>query len=121
MVCITVPARTPPTTHTNIGIVWGSADETLAFITSSATISTIQGTVQLPKPGIADVAFRPDGRVVFVAGWDGVVRAYQYSKRAPVAYLRYHSKGVTALALRPSASDTLLTASKDASVAVWKI
>lgn len=102
------------------GVVTGSADETLAFVSSTCTNSTaIQGTVQMPKPGIADVVFRPDGRIVFVAGWDGVVRVYQYSKRVPVAYLRHHTKGVTALALRPNVPHTLVTASKDASVAVW--
>lgn len=84
-------------------------------------VGSVQGTVQLPKSGVADVVCRSDGRVVFVGGWDGVVRAYQCSKRAPLAYLRYHSKGVTALALHPANPAVLLSASRDHTLAVWAV
>lgn len=101
------------------GGVSGSADETVAFWGGVPLV--VQGTVQLPKAGVSAAVCRPDGRVVFVGGWDGLVRAYQYSKRAPLAYLRYHSKGVAALALHPADPALLVSASRDHTLAVWRI
>lgn len=97
------------------GGVSGSADEGLVFWGEA----DVQGTVQLPKAGVSDVVCWPDGRVAFVGGWDGVVRVYKCSKRAPLAYLRYHCKGVTALALHPADPTVLVSASRDHTLAVW--
>ncbi|KAL0577938.1 Astra associated protein 1 Asa1 [Marasmius crinis-equi] len=48
-------------------------------------------------PGNGSVAFRDDGRVCAIGGWDGKIRLYSTKKMKPLGTLRYHKQNCNAL------------------------
>jgi hypothetical protein len=82
--------------------------------------------ISLKTRGVADVRLRPDRRLFAAACWDGQVRVYSVKKRRQLAVLRFHDAGVHAVAF--PALDTpaeeagmLVSASRDARIAVWRM
>eukprot|EP00195_Chlamydomonas_chlamydogama_P014825 CAMPEP_0202910420 /NCGR_PEP_ID=MMETSP1392-20130828/52023_1 /ASSEMBLY_ACC=CAM_ASM_000868 /TAXON_ID=225041 /ORGANISM="Chlamydomonas chlamydogama, Strain SAG 11-48b" /LENGTH=339 /DNA_ID=CAMNT_0049600527 /DNA_START=167 /DNA_END=1186 /DNA_ORIENTATION=- len=71
--------------------------------------------------GLADVAYRPDGRLLASAGWDGKVRLFSTKRKEPLAVLRYHTGQATSVCFAPSinAKGLLASASRDHTVALW--
>lgn len=49
---------------------------------------SIRHAIELKRQGIADLAVRPDGKLLVTAGWDGRVRAYKYRSGRPLAILK---------------------------------
>ena len=74
----------------------------------------------LPRPGAGDVCLRPDGKVVGCGCWDGRVRLYSFRKHELLASLKYHRGQVTCVQFSPG-SRLLASASRDSSVAVWRV
>jgi WD40 repeat protein len=71
--------------------------------------------------GIAEVRWRPDGRVVMVAGWDGRIRCYGAKRpHRLLAVLTYHRGQVTAVACSDD-SKLLASAGRDHAVALWDV
>lgn len=100
----------------------GAADALLAAFRLSlpqGELSLLQG-LELPAPGLADVAVRRDGRIAASAGWDGKVRVWHARKRLPLALLRWHSQQVACL--RFSADCRLLAAGgRDNVISLWSL
>ena len=71
--------------------------------------------------GIAELAFRREGRLLAAAGWDGRVRLFDARASAPLASLRYHAAPVAALAWRNDARGTLASGSRDGTIALWEV
>ncbi|XP_051829174.1 guanine nucleotide-binding protein subunit beta-like protein 1 [Antechinus flavipes] len=81
-------------------------------------------TQELTNPGIADVAIRPDGKIVATAGWDHRIRLFGWKQLKPLAVLDYHSAAVHCVAFsdpgRPS-EQLLAGGSKDQRISVWSV
>lgn len=101
----------------------GSADESLAAFDVSLPKGSIGLAQQLRlpgKPGIADVAVRPDGRIAASAGWDGKIRVWHGRKRTPLAVLRWHSQQVACVSF--SRDNKLLAAGgRDNHISLWSL
>ncbi|KAL0058948.1 Astra associated protein 1 Asa1 [Marasmius tenuissimus] len=48
-------------------------------------------------PGNGSIAFRDDGRVCAVGGWDGRIRLYSTKRMKPLGTLRYHKQNCNTL------------------------
>ncbi|XP_027715235.1 guanine nucleotide-binding protein subunit beta-like protein 1 isoform X2 [Vombatus ursinus] len=81
-------------------------------------------TQELTNPGIADVAIRPDGKILATAGWDHRIRLFGWKQLKPLAVLDYHSAAVHCVAFsdpgRPG-EQLLAGGSKDQRISVWSV
>eukprot|EP00249_Psilotum_nudum_P017765 c26479_g2_i3 orf=277-1569(+) len=104
------------------GGVSGAADEKIVFFTLDYQRNTclIKQEITHGRPGIADICIRGDGKILATAGWDHRVRIYDYHRRRPLAILKYHSDGVSAVAFSNDYR-ILASASMDATVALWSL
>ncbi|GBG70675.1 hypothetical protein CBR_g7976 [Chara braunii] len=105
------------------GGVSGAADNrTIFFRLDCLTgVCNVAKMVETTRPGTADVAIRPDGRIAATGGWDHRVRVYDYKHRKLLAILKYHTSTVSAVAFCPYQTGLLASASDDATVAIWDI
>lgn len=100
----------------------GSADDQLAAFDVDVAQGQLRAgpAAQLPKPGLADVAVRPDGRIAVSAGWDCKLRVWHACKRAPLAVLRWHSQQAACVGF--SSDSTLMAAGgRDNFISVWSV
>ncbi|XP_078010591.1 guanine nucleotide-binding protein subunit beta-like protein 1 isoform X6 [Phascolarctos cinereus] len=81
-------------------------------------------TQELTNPGIADVAIRPDGKILATAGWDHRIRLFGWKQLKPLAVLDYHSAAVHCVAFsdpgRPG-EQLLAGGSKDQRISIWSV
>lgn len=103
--------------------VCGSAEDSfiLIFRCSNSQIEIIH-KIKIASPGIEDVLFRWDGKIVAAACWDGSVRFFmRHSGKAAMA-LRYHSGAATFIAFSNTKHPCIVaTGSRDKTVAIWEI
>eukprot|EP00873_Tetraselmis_striata_P037520 jgi/Tetstr1/457784/TSEL_044329.t1 len=78
-------------------------------------------SAELPTPGAASVAIRPDRRIFAIGAWSGDTWVYSYKKCAPLARLAYHSAGVTHVAFSNQGDGVLASASRDSTIALWRL
>jgi len=75
------------------------------------------------KPGVNLCRFRPDGRIFAVGGWDRRLRIFDRSRKtSPLAILKGHTTGVSAMdwAAHAATSGILATGDSDGCVYVWR-
>ena len=110
--------------------VSGSADTSICVFTARSIDDRWSfgeiNKITLKSRGVADVRLRPDGRIFAAACWDGHVRVYGMKRRRQLAVLRFHNAGVHAVAFpalgtQAEEAGILVSASKDARIAVWSI
>ncbi len=100
----------------------GGADATLAAFDLCVPEGslTLGQRLELPAPGVADVALRSDGRIAASAGWDGKLRVWHARRRRPLALLRWH--GAQAACAAFSADCELLAGGgRDNHISVWGV
>ncbi|XP_029424139.1 guanine nucleotide-binding protein subunit beta-like protein 1 isoform X2 [Nannospalax galili] len=100
--------------------VSGSAGKALA-VWSLDGLQSLQmySTHELTNPGIAEVAIRPDRKILATAGWDHRIRIFHWRTMKPLAVLTFHSSSVHCVAF---AADGLLAAgSKDQRISLWSL
>ncbi|XP_068956941.1 guanine nucleotide-binding protein subunit beta-like protein 1 isoform X3 [Petaurus breviceps papuanus] len=81
-------------------------------------------TQELTNPGIADIAIRPDGKILATAGWDHRIRLFGWKQLKPLAVLDYHSAAVHCVAFSDpgrSSEQLLAGGSKDQRISVWSV
>ncbi|XP_044514842.1 guanine nucleotide-binding protein subunit beta-like protein 1 [Gracilinanus agilis] len=81
-------------------------------------------TQELTNPGIADVAIRPDGKILATAGWDHRIRLFGWKQLKPLAVLDYHSAAVHCVAFSDPGQpreQLLAGGSKDQRISVWSV
>mmetsp|Transcript_37429 Transcript_37429/g.67032 ORF Transcript_37429/g.67032 Transcript_37429/m.67032 type:complete len:275 (-) Transcript_37429:244-1068(-) len=78
-------------------------------------------STELPTAGAASVAIRQDRKIFAVGAWSGDVWVYSYKKCTPLARLQYHAAGVTQVAFSDDEDGALVSASRDATLALWRI
>eukprot|EP00617_Octactis_speculum_P005114 CAMPEP_0185794236 /NCGR_PEP_ID=MMETSP1174-20130828/159906_1 /TAXON_ID=35687 /ORGANISM="Dictyocha speculum, Strain CCMP1381" /LENGTH=181 /DNA_ID=CAMNT_0028489449 /DNA_START=718 /DNA_END=1263 /DNA_ORIENTATION=- len=102
-------------------MISGAADKNLqvASIAPGAAVAVTQ-TIALPKPGAQAISLRHDQRIVAVAGWDRRVRLFAWGTMRPLAILKHHTDGVTALSWSCDGR-TLASASKDGNLGLWNL
>ena len=100
----------------------GSADDQLAWFEVDVGRGRLRvaPAQRLPAAGLADVAFRPDGRVAASAGWDCKLRVWHGRKHSPLAVLRWHNQQAAAVGF--SGDSRLLAAGgRDNCISVWSV
>jgi WD40 repeat protein len=70
--------------------------------------------------GINAATFSPDGKILALAGGDGLVKLWDAAGANELRTLRGHSAAVTALSFRPDGK-TLASASDDRTVKLWEL
>eukprot|EP00775_Hariotina_reticulata_P002594 gene2594-2896_t len=100
----------------------GAADDVLAAFDISIPEGRISlaRKMTLAKPGIADVAIRPDNRIAASAGWDGKIRVWHAVKCRPLAILKWHNQQVAAVTFS-SDSQSLAAAGRDNQISLWNL
>jgi WD40 repeat protein len=100
----------------------GAADDTLTAFDICIPKGSIAlaRKLSLPKPGVADVAIRPDNRIAASAGWDGKIRIWHAVKCQPLAILKWHSQQVAAVTFS-SNSQLLAAAGRDNQISIWSL
>ncbi|XP_074062594.1 guanine nucleotide-binding protein subunit beta-like protein 1 isoform X2 [Macrotis lagotis] len=81
-------------------------------------------TQEFTNPGIADIAIRPDGKILATAGWDHRIRLFGWKQLKPLAVLDYHSAAVHCVAFSDPgrANEQLLAGgSKDQRISIWSV
>ncbi|CAH2295587.1 guanine nucleotide-binding subunit beta 1 [Pelobates cultripes] len=105
--------------------VSGSAENVLSVwnIDEQQNIKVYKTQV-IVNPGIADIALRPDRKILATAGWDHRIRIFGWKTMKPLAVLQYHKATVHSVSFSDhiSPEDRLLAAgSKDQRISVWSI
>lgn len=101
----------------------GSAEDSFVFIFrySSSQIEILH-KIQLRSPGIDDILFRGDGKILAAACWDGSVRLFMRHSGKAATTLRYHSGAATFVELSDTKHPCIVaTGSRDKTVAIWEI
>ena len=104
------------------GGVSGSADSKVVSFSICMKSKQLreEGHIELATPGVAAAALRGDSRIFATAGWDRKVRVFHYVKRKPLAVLQYHKAAVNDVLFDPR-TQSLASASKDSSIALWHV
>ncbi|XP_075390290.1 guanine nucleotide-binding protein subunit beta-like protein 1 [Tenrec ecaudatus] len=100
--------------------VSGSAEKALAvWSLDEQQALKVCRTYELTNPGIADIAIRPDRKLLATAGWDHRVRLFHWRTMKPLAVLDFHTAAIHCVAF---AGDGLLAAgSGDQRISVWSL
>eukprot|EP00727_Mastigamoeba_balamuthi_P013022 m51a1_g8342 hypothetical protein (429) ;mRNA; f:18901-20688 len=109
----------------------GSADGRLVFADFDASRQTTEQVAEFsakaegaPSVGVADACVRSDGKVAATGGWDRRVRVWAWRRPRPLAVLRFHTAGVSAVDWAPHVEGSpglLASASQDKRIALWNI
>ncbi|KAK9815640.1 hypothetical protein WJX72_007285 [[Myrmecia] bisecta] len=104
------------------GGVSGSADDKVVSFSLDfeQPCMHIRHAAVLPKPGIGDLALRPDDKIVASGDWDGKLRIFQYKKLKALAILQFHRAAITAVCFNQHDS-RIASASRDGTIAVWSV
>jgi WD40 repeat protein len=108
------------------GVSGGADDQvqlwSVDFLTHQLTVNQ---TFTIPRPGVSAIKIRGDGLIFATGGWDHTVRVFGFKKPKPLAVLRSHTDGVSALSFARVESeaygDLLASGSGDARVALWSL
>lgn len=77
--------------------------------------------VTLEHAGVETLSLRGDQAIWASGGWDRRVRVFEWrAPHRPLAVLRHHGAGITAVAWSPN-STRLASASKDGNIAIWSL
>ncbi|EFJ26111.1 hypothetical protein SELMODRAFT_98524 [Selaginella moellendorffii] len=100
----------------------GAADEKTVFFNIDYKQNAFASILEVNhgRPGIGDVAVRPDCKIAATAGWDNRVRIYDYQRRRALAILKYHSSSVTGVVFS-SDNALLASSSQDSCIALWSL
>lgn len=105
--------------HSHVVVAAGS----FAHVAAVADGNYVVARAQLSVPGVGDIRWTPDRRVLVTAGWDGRARVWAGARKQGsllryVTSLAWHEGSVACVAL--SADSTLAaTGGKDTTVALW--
>lgn len=104
------------------GGVSGAADDKTIFFTIDyqQNVCCLRKEIVHGHPGIADISFRRDDKIVATAGWDRRVRIYDYRRSRALATLKYHADLVNAVSFSDDCK-LLTSASKDGTIALWSL
>lgn len=117
-----------PSPSSRVAVAAGAGNSIFAIADISAQshhpLSVIQ-QVSLRREGIADIRWAHNGRFIFTAGWDSVVRVWNgrrtfRSLLNPILSLRWHDGSVGSIT--PSVDNALLASGgKDGTIALWNL
>ncbi|XP_041354489.1 guanine nucleotide-binding protein subunit beta-like protein 1 [Gigantopelta aegis] len=99
----------------------GSADNTLkSFSIYENNKLTLGPEFNATNPGFSKIVFRPDSKIVTVAGWDCNIRIFSFKKLLkPLAVLSYHKQNVQSVDF--SQCNLLACGSQDQLISMWDI
>nr|XP_004670902.1 guanine nucleotide-binding protein subunit beta-like protein 1 isoform X2 [Jaculus jaculus] len=101
------------------GVSGSAGKELVVWSVDGPQSLQVCGTHKLTNPGIADVAIRPDHKILATAGWDCRIRVFHWRTMKALAVLAFHSASVNCVAF---ATNGLLAAgSKDQRISVWSL
>ncbi|XP_066918686.1 guanine nucleotide-binding protein subunit beta-like protein 1 [Clytia hemisphaerica] len=69
--------------------------------------------------GSSAVKLRNDNKLVFIGGWDGKVRIYNWKNMKLLAVLKYHSETINCLAF--DENNKAIVGSKDGKISIWDV
>jgi WD40 repeat protein len=105
-------------------IVTGTTGKTITF--QSIDNSQYQSTFDLMNEGVNDIQINKNGRIMFTAGWDHRIRAFELKKKQstveskPLAIYKNHTATVNCLDLNLDES-ILVSGSQDERLCLWSI
>lgn len=77
-----------------------------------------RNVIDVRRQGVGDIAVRPDGKIIAVAGWDGRARIYRRKTCNTLAVLKYHVAAASSICFSPE-TYLIATGSRDGTVALW--
>jgi len=80
-----------------------------------------KGSMTLSSPGVSDISYRSDDKVIAIAGWDRTVQLYRRKKMKPLSTLTYHRDGVASVTFNasPMLGGQFASGGKDGNIAIW--
>ncbi|XP_024358152.1 protein DECREASED SIZE EXCLUSION LIMIT 1 isoform X2 [Physcomitrium patens] len=104
-----------------LGGISGSADGQLTLFSFNSTEKVYTPKKKFEgQAGIGDIALRGDDKIFATSGWDHRVSIYDYRRRKPLAFLKYHKEIVNGVAFSED-KKWLASGSKDSTVALWSL
>ena len=106
--------------------------KTMKFLATSATNSLkvikieenftkmeLLRTIDTQYKGSSAIKLRNDNKLVFIGGWDGKVRVYNWKNMKLLAVLKYHSETINCIAF--DENNRVIVGSKDGKISVWDV
>ena len=77
------------------------------------------GCVSTQYSGCSSAQVRRDGKLLFVGGWDGIIRVYTWKKMRLLALLKYHTETINCMCFNDN--NFTIAGCKDGKISIWDV